>query len=264
MHKSLCPHLTTTTNFPFQHSSFELAHLSINLCQHCLQLVCLYHLPLTGRINLLMHSFFNSSLTRLNTATLQSSLLIVGNFNILVDVPLTICLSALLDDQGLHQSVTFPIHLKDHSFDLALTKHDDAVLQSTEPDFSLNVSNHYCVMWQLHLSCLSCPPVYVEEHGAVDIDTFRHDFRVRLLNSPQLSANQLHNLLLHLLDQHAPATQPRVPTRPPSPSHPLEASENGREQKASGSGQDCRFINRFSMLLTNSLIVSYSRLNFIL
>ena len=38
--------------------------------------------------------------------------------------------------------------------------------------------------------------------------------------TPQLStasANQLHNLLLRLLDQHAPATQPKVPMQPPSP-----------------------------------------------
>ena len=28
VHESLCPHLITTADFPFQHSSFELAHLS--------------------------------------------------------------------------------------------------------------------------------------------------------------------------------------------------------------------------------------------
>ena len=37
VHGSLCDRLTTaTTDFPFQHASFELAHLSINLYQHCL------------------------------------------------------------------------------------------------------------------------------------------------------------------------------------------------------------------------------------
>ena len=39
-------------------------------------------------------------------------------------------------------------------------------------------------------------------------------------------------------------------------------SKNGGEQKGSGSSQDCRLINRFSMPLTNSLTVSYIRLTF--
>ena len=54
VHESLCDRLTTaTTDFPFQHASFELAHLSINLYQHCLQLVCLYRPPPDRRNNLL-------------------------------------------------------------------------------------------------------------------------------------------------------------------------------------------------------------------
>ena len=53
VHESLCDHLTTTTtDFSFQHASFELAYLSINLCQHCLQLVCLYRPPSNRKNNL--------------------------------------------------------------------------------------------------------------------------------------------------------------------------------------------------------------------
>ena len=33
VHESLCPHLTATAHFPFQHSSFQLAHFSANLRQ---------------------------------------------------------------------------------------------------------------------------------------------------------------------------------------------------------------------------------------
>ena len=73
VHESLCPHLTTTTHFPFRHRlSFELTHLSISLHQHCLQLVCLYRPPPNGKNKLTDALFFsNSFLICLNTVALR-------------------------------------------------------------------------------------------------------------------------------------------------------------------------------------------------
>ena len=65
------------------------------------------------------------------------------------------------------------------------------------------------------MSAASLPLLTPRNTTAVDVNTDRHDLQARLLNSPQLSASQLHNLLLHVLDQHAPATQHKISTQPP-------------------------------------------------
>ena len=74
-------------------------------------------------------------------------------------------------------------------------------MQSTVPDYTLDQSDHYCVVSQLRLSCLSRPPVYVEARNifGVDVATFRADLQARLHAFPLLSASQLHNLLSELL-----------------------------------------------------------------
>lgn len=118
---------------------------------------------------------------------MKGSLLIVGDFNIYVDVPidpLAVCLSALLDNHSLHQSVPFPTHLKGHTLDLVLTKHDNTILQYTEPNFFLDVSIHSCEMSAASHQLLI--PLYTE---ARNINTSRHGLQARLLNFSQLSAD---------------------------------------------------------------------------
>ena len=102
MCEAVCPHLTTTTDFPFQHSSFELLNWSVNLHQHYLQLVCLYCAPPNKR-NKLTEALFSEQFSDLleYCNTTKGSLLLVGNLNIHTDVPtnpLDVCLSALLND----------------------------------------------------------------------------------------------------------------------------------------------------------------------
>ena len=221
--ESLVPHLTTTSSFPFQHSSFELAHLSINLRQHRLHLFCLYRPPPNKKNKLSDNLFieeFPSFLEHCNT--IKGSPVIVGDFNIHVDVPtdpLTTRFTALLNDFGLHQAVTFPTHHKGHTLDLVISRRDEDLLMSTTPNYTLDFSDHYCVVSKLRLSRPSRPPVYVEARKIADIDTtaFMSDLRVRLEASTQLSADQLHHLLSSLLDCHAPATRRKVSCRPLSP-----------------------------------------------
>ena len=53
--------------------------------------------------------------------------------------------------------------------------------------------------------------------AALDLSSFRSDLQAGLDSCTTLSAEQLHRLLQNLLDQHAPATQRKVSSRPPSP-----------------------------------------------
>ena len=129
---------------------------------------------------------------------MKGSPLIVGVFNVHVEVPispLVVRLSALLDDFGLDQAVTLPTHQRGHTLDLGLTRRDDSLLQITDADHTLDQSDHHCVVSDLPLSCLSCPPVYAEARKffAVDLATFKTDVQAKLLASPQLSADQLYH-----------------------------------------------------------------------
>ena len=117
--------------------------------------------------NQLTDSFFFQQFPNLleHCNTVKGSLLEFGDFNIHVDVPtnpLAVRLSALLDDVGFDQAMTFPTHQRGHTFDLVLHRHDDDVLQSTDADYTLDQSDHYCVVSQLRLSWLPHRPVYVE------------------------------------------------------------------------------------------------------
>lgn len=161
-------------------------------------------------------------------------------------------------------SVTFPTYLKGHTFGLVLTKHYDTILQSIEPDFSLNVSDRYCVMCQLHLSCHSHQGTPLLLISVLLDMTFKPDFST-------LHSSQPANSITFCCTSLTNMPQPPSTRSPPSLlccgllpwDHAFwTPSKNGGEQKGSGSSQDCRFINRFSMPLTNSLTVSYIRLTF--
>ena len=61
--------------------------------------------------------------------------------------------------------------------------------------------------------------MYIEARdiAAIDLSSFRSEFQAGLDSCTTLSAELLHRLLQNLLDQHAPATQRKVSSRPPSP-----------------------------------------------
>ena len=250
------PFITVPLNWPtYQPSSI-------------LQLVCLYCLPPNRKNELtdaLSFEQFSDLLEHFNT--MKGSLLLVGDLNIYVDVPidpLAVCLSALLDNQSLHQSVPFPTHLKGHTLDLVLTKHDDTILQYTEPNFFLDVSNHSCEMCQLRLTSFSCPCTLRQGTSILLDVAFKPDFST--FHSSQLTDSITFCCTSLTNTPQSPGIQ-----SPPGLPHcgllPLDhtfmrPNENGREKKGSGSHQDWRFINRFSMLLTNSLTILYISLKF--
>ncbi len=220
---SLLPHLTITTDFPFHHSSFELCLMSIRLCQCCFQLFCLYRPPPSKTNKFTASLFFEELPDFLSYCnTKQGSLLLVGDFNIHVDIttdPLSVRLASLFTDFSLDQAVTFPTHQRGHSLDLVVTRREDGVLQSVMPDPTLDISDHVCVVCQLCLSSQPSPPVYVEARNlsGIDLEQFQSDLQSTLQASPNPTADQLHSLLTSLLDQHAPSTRRRVSRRASSP-----------------------------------------------
>ena len=124
----------------------------------------------------------------------------------------------LLDSFNLCQSVTTPTHRSGHILDWVVHRKDDETLLSTTISPTLQ-SDHYSVLTQLNIFKRPPHAVYIEARNvaAIDLSSFRSDLQAGLDSCTTLSAEQLHRLLQNLLDQHAPATQRKVSSRPPSP-----------------------------------------------
>lgn len=107
---SLSPHLTTSTRFSFDHSSFELAQVSVRLQHRVLHFFCVYRPP-PSRKNKLTESMFFSQFPGLldHCDSLPGLLCILGDFNFHLDQPQNPSTSKLLDFlrmQSLHQLVS--------------------------------------------------------------------------------------------------------------------------------------------------------------
>ena len=214
------PFLSVITDFSFPHSSFELSQLTFSLPQCSLHIFCLYRPP-PNRKNHLKDSFFMEQFPDLlEYNSLKGCSLIVGDFDFHYDVPTntyTSRLIDLLDSFNLGQSVTTPTHRSGHILDWVIHRKDDDTLLSATISPTLQ-SDHCSVLTQLHI--FKPPPhaVYIEARNiaAIDLSSFRPDLQAGLY-SRTTPAEQLHRLLQNLLDQHAPATQRKVYSRPPLP-----------------------------------------------
>ena len=147
--------------------------------------------------------------------------LIVGDFKFHNDVPTNTYTSRLIDlleSFNLCHSVTTPTHRSGHILDWVIHRKDDDTLLSTTTSPSLQ-SDYYSVLTQLNI--FKPPPhaVCIEARNiaAIDLSSFRSALQAGLDSCTTLSAVQPHRLLQSLLNQHAPATQRKVSSRPPSP-----------------------------------------------
>ena len=220
---TLLPLTTTNTKFPFDHPSYELMQLSINLRQQRLQFFVLYRRPARKEYNLTDSQFYYelpNLLEYVNTS--GGSPFIVGDFNTHMD-NLTdyraVRLSSLFQDFGLVQSVTFPTHQKGHTLDLVLTRRADFLLATISPDFTLDVSDHHCIICTLRVTRPVPSPVYIEARNlsTIDLASFKADLQSKLQASSTLSADHLHHLIQDLINQHAPPMRRKISNRPPSP-----------------------------------------------
>ena len=153
--------------------------------------------------------------------SLKGCSLIVGDFNFHYDVPTNTYTSRLIDlhdSFNLRQSVTTPTHRTGHILDWVIHRKDDDTLLSATTSPTLQ-SDHCSVLTQRNI--FKPPPhaVYIEARNiaAIDLSSFRSDLQAGLDSCTTLSAEQLHRPPQNLLDQHAPDTQRKVSSRPPSP-----------------------------------------------
>ena len=238
----------------------------INLHQHCNlsdSIVC----PLTGKINLLMHSFFNSSLICLNTVTLWKAvcwLLVISTIMLMFPLTplLSACLHCLTTTVCTSQCPSLPI-----SKVTPLTWFWPSM---TTPSFNTQSPTSFWMCpttparCQLHLTSFSYPCTLRQGTSILLDMAFKPDFST-------FHSSQLTDSITFCCTSLTNTPQPPGTRSPPGLPHCgllpwdhafMRPSENSREKKGSGSHQDKRFINRFSMPLTNLLMVLYISLKF--
>lgn len=157
-------------------------------------------------------------------ATLPQDLIVIGDFNLHVDVPSnqTTAFLDILSSFGLQQHVDFPTHIHGHSLDLFITSRTCSTVSVSLSD---RVSDHFTVIAELdvQIPCqTSRKTVSFRNLKAIDLDAFKQDIRnSRLFLDPARNASDLaiqyDSELRRILDQHAPLKTKQVNTKPANP-----------------------------------------------
>ena len=218
----LTSYMSFTSDFPFQHPSFELHQLTLSLPQSLIHIFGLYRPPPSKKNKLKNAMFieqFPDLLEYMNS--LKGHSIIVGDFNFHWDNPsdsYTSKLVDLLESFGLCQYVTTPTQNFGHTLDWVVSSCDDGLLQSVNTSLCLT-SDHYSILVQLNVAIPPTPPRYIEKRNlsSIDITAFRNDILTGLQSLPNPSAEQLHQQLRNILNSHAPSTRRKVSNRPSSP-----------------------------------------------
>ena len=214
---------TLTSNFPFQHTSFELVQFTLNT-GHSFHIFCLYRPP-PSKKNKLLDSTFLSELPDLldYCNLLRGKSMIVGDLNVHYDVPtdlLTCKVLEILTRFSLVQGVKHPTYYRSgHIIDWVVYREDDKLVDRCTVNHLLS-SDHATVIITLNAVPPRDPPVYrsMRDLNSIDRLELKAEIKTLLQNlGTELSAQKLDDGLRALLNKHAPAMERRVPTGRSSP-----------------------------------------------
>ncbi|KAL8611832.1 hypothetical protein ACOMHN_041294 [Nucella lapillus] len=218
---SLFEHATVTTEFPFDHNSFELVQLTLD-GHHRVSFFCLYRPP-PSKVNKLTDGMFFEEFSELleHANVMGGKTVFLGDFNISWDRPAhpnTIKAVDLLDMFSLSQAVNFPTHRDGHTIDWCVFREEELILRSGSRGPSLT-SDHMPVMCYLDIAKPSSTPVFqtVRNLRAIDKSQFCADVAAVFHNQPPATVEQLEAHLRAVLDVHAPAIRRLQTQRRSSP-----------------------------------------------
>ena len=214
-HDRYSSHISFTTSFPFDHSSFELARVSLAMTEQSVNFFCVYRPP-PSRKNKQTDSMFVAQLHSLleHCNSLHGSSIVLGDFNVHYDNPLNPTTSRVMDlltTFNLTQAVSQPTHDKGHILDWLLHTSDDHLVQSTSVSHSI-ASDHACVICHLNIATPPSRPTYVMTRNirAIDRAALKADLTARHSHLPCPIADDLDSVLTGVLDDHAPVMRRRV------------------------------------------------------
>ena len=127
-----------------------------------------------------MTSFFTEFSDYLETIVLcKEQLVVVGDFNIHVDVPNdsdSTKFLDLLESFSLQQHVVGPTHIHGHTLDLVITRQSDQILRST-PQVDSDFSDHASLFCHLHSikPSFSTRTLLFRKFKSLDVDSLNDD-----------------------------------------------------------------------------------------
>ena len=203
-------------------ASFEHLLVRFTFASKCYTILGVYRPPSLSGANFIAD--FSSLLESL--ASSPSELIILGDFNIHVDVPsdsLASSFRCLLDSFSLSQHVVSPTHNSGHTLDLLITSNLSNPIQCGTVDPLL--SDHCAVFGKLSIVCSTRPHKMAKQtrcFKSIDLPSFHSDILSSSLFSNPASTltefiSQFHTVLTSCLDKHAPLKTILVRAKPAKP-----------------------------------------------
>ena len=138
---------------------------------------------------------------------LAGKLLLLGDFNIDVDVPYTAQFLGSLSDAGLLQHVREPTHGHGHTLDLLISRREDCLVLDSGVSNTLN-SDHYVVNCTINFSkpittnaSLQCPGIIAIWAMMPSLRIFKTPFKLFLIIVILMTST-----VLSVLNNHCPLT----------------------------------------------------------
>ena len=222
MKTTLADHCSTTTDFSFPHSSFELAKVNLNIYQQRLSIFLVYRTPPNDKNKLTVQMFFDELPNLLDLCTCcQSSFIIAGDFNFHVNDVSDFSATSFYDQLEIFnlritQSVTEPTHKKGNCLDLVICRTDDAIVHSTQVFHDLS-SDHYAVVSYLSIEKPKRPVKFVSTRSISKVDHTKFGNDLSQSITLDMSVSSLHSTLASVFDKHAPVRQLKVRDGKPTP-----------------------------------------------
>ena len=213
---SLLSYMKIVSTFNFLHTSFECFYVILNLPQRTLHLWNVYRTCPSKKNKLTDHDFFREFPELLELSNLHPSCttVIFGDLNFHFNKPnhsSTMKMNQILDMFDLSQSVTQPTHNHGNILDCVIFRQSDNVLMDVSVNQDLS-SDHYCVVASFDINVPSSKAVfkYLRSIKSIDKDEFRNDLIANVSPSQCASVDKLENVLLSLLDKHAPLVRRKI------------------------------------------------------
>jgi hypothetical protein len=155
----------------------------------------------------------------------KQNLQVVGDFNFLVNVPDNSeakKLISLIDCANLHQHVAVPTHTNGHTLDLVITPTSSPLsVNISGTDHSVS-SDHCAALFKLELPkpARQRKSVCVRKWKSIDVARFNQDIIVANTSTSLPSMDPItmyNNLLVDLLDKHAPSKDIKITERTETP-----------------------------------------------
>ena len=262
----LCVNLSTS--FSFNHTSFEL--LQLTLTSPHIHFFCIYRVP-PRKQNGLKNSDFEAELPDLleHINLLRGKSIILGDFNVHYNNQqnsFTKKFTEIVHSYDFIQGVKESTFLRSgNTLDWILYRKDDNIFRNCRSSYMLT-SDHNAVICQLHELCPPKKPVYQMVRDLRNIDKTKFKADIVSLQEDlggNITAEGLHDGLVKLLDQHAPAKEKKVPHRK-DPWYPDVADElrtakrlrrrAERRRNKTGLEIDRQILERHKEIVTNIIL----------